>query len=174
MTTETATDRLAGTWVLNPVHSSLDFAVKAAVVNFRAGFGEIDAKIEDGRLTGSAKASSIIVKNDDFYGHLLAPDFLHAEAHPEITFESDSITVDGDDVTLDGTLTLAGKTNPLHAAGTIAGPLEAAHGTNLGLTLEATFDRTAFGIEYNNDFPDGGKVYDDDVTLTVELEFVPR
>lgn len=171
MSTKTDQDRLAGTWSLVPVHSSVDFAVEFTVINFRAGFGDIDAKLENGKLSGSAKAASIVVKDDNFLGHLLTDEFLDAEANPEITFESDSITVDGDKVTLDGNLTIAGKTHPFHATGTIGGPLEGSQGPQLGLTLEGTFDRSAYGIVFNGELPDGSKALSNDVTLRAELEF---
>lgn len=164
-------DRLAGSWNLTPVHSSVDFSVKSSVVRFRAGFDEIEAKLEDGKLSGSGKASSISVKSGDFHGHLQTDEFLAAENNPEIKFEADSIDVNGDDVTVEGTLTLAGKTQPLRATGTIAGPVEGGYGPQLGLSLEATFDRTAFGIEYNTELPDGSKSLSNDVTVTAELEF---
>lgn len=172
MSTEVAQDRLAGTWNYAPVHSSAEFSVKYLVANFRGRFNELEAKLEDGKLSGTVQVNSISVKDEQLVGHLLAPDFFDAEANPTLTFESDSLEIDGDDVTLAGKLTVKGNTRPITATGTVAGPTEGAFGeTRLGFTLETTIDRTEYGLEWNADLPAGGKALSNDVKLTVELEF---
>jgi polyisoprenoid-binding protein YceI len=166
------TERLAGTWNFAPVHSSADFSVKYLVAKFRGDFSELDATLADGQLTGSAKVSSIQVKDQNLIGHLMAPDFFDAEQFPEITFSSTTLDVQGDDVTLDGELTMKGVTKPIQATGKLEGPTEDFMGnTRLGFTLETTIDRNDFGVSWNADLPKGGKALGDEVTLTVELEF---
>lgn len=173
MSTDVAQDRLAGTWNFSPVHSSAEFSVKYLVASFRGLFNELDAKLEDGKLSGSVKVDSVSVKDENLIGHLLAPDFFDAEAYPEITFESDSLTLDGDTAVLDGKLTIKGKTQPLHVVGEVAGPTEGAMGeTRLGFSFETKIDRTAFGLDWNADLPAGGKAMSNDVKLSVELEFL--
>ena len=55
--------------------------------------------------------------------------------------------------------------------GTIAGPVADPYGgERLGLTLETTIDRSAFGIEWNAPLPGGGLAVSNDVTLLAELE----
>jgi polyisoprenoid-binding protein YceI len=166
------TDRLAGTWNFAPVHSSADFSVKYLVAQFRGSFQELDAKLQDGVLTGSAKVASIKVKDENLTGHLMAPDFFDAEQFPEISFKSTILDIQGDQLTLDGELTLKGVTKPVKATGTVAGPTEDFMGnTRLGFTLETKINRTDFGVSWNADLPKGGKALGDEVTLTVELEF---
>ena len=171
--TQVAQDRLAGSWNFSAVHSSAEFSVKYLVASFRGRFNEVDAKLENGKLTGSVKADSVSVKDENLIGHLLAPDFFDAESYPEITFESDSLEVDGDQAVIDGSLTIKGKSNPIHVTGDVAGPVVGAHGeTRLGFTFETTIDRTAYGLDWNADLPAGGKALSNDVKLTVELEFI--
>ena len=173
MSVTTAQDRLAGNWQFNPVHSSADFSVKYLVAKFRGSFEELDATLVDGVLSGSAKIASINVKQENLVGHLMAPDFFDAEQYPEISFTSNSIDANGDDVTVDGELTLKGVTKPIHATGTLEGPTEDFMGnTRLGFTLETTIDRTEFGVNFAGSLPGGQPVVANDVTLTVELEFV--
>ncbi len=88
MSTPAIQDRLAGAWNFSPVHSSADFSIKYLVAKFRARFEELDAKLEDGVLTGSVKVASIDLKDENFEGHLMTADFFDAEQHPEITFRS--------------------------------------------------------------------------------------
>lgn len=173
MATQTGQDRLSGNWNFNPTHSSVEFAVKYLVASFRGRFDQVDAKLEDGRLSGSAKVDSISVKDENLIGHLLSPDFFDAESHPELTFESESLQIDGDSATIDGKLTIKGNTNPIQATGDVAGPTVGAHGeTRLGFTFETTIDRTAYGLDWNADLPAGGKALSNDVKLTIELEFL--
>jgi polyisoprenoid-binding protein YceI len=102
----------------------------------------------------------------------MAPDFFDAEQYPEISFRSSSISGEGDDVTVDGELTLKGVTKPIHATGRLEGPAQDFMGnTRLGFTLEATIDRTEYGVSWNAELPSGGKALSDEVTLQVELEF---
>ncbi len=57
--------------------------------------------------------------------------------------------------------------------GTIAGPVSDPYGNErLGLTLETTIDRTAFGIAFNAPLPGGGFAISNDVKLIAELELV--
>jgi polyisoprenoid-binding protein YceI len=168
----TVQDRLAGSWQFAAVHSSADFSVKYLVAKFRGTFEELDAKLEDGVLTGSAKVASINVKDSNLIGHLQSPDFFDAENYPEISFKSTIVDIDGDSLNLDGGLTLKGVTKPVHATGTVEGPTEDFMGnTRLGFTLETKINRTDFGLNWNADLPKGGKALSDEVTLTVELEF---
>lgn len=171
-TTDTATDRLAGTWNFAAVHSSADFAVKYLVATFRGSFEDLNAELVDGKLSGSVKVASIKVKDENLTAHLLAPDFFDAEQYPEITFASSSIALDGDTAQIEGELTIKGTTKPLSATGTVNGPTEDFMGnTRLGFTFETVIDRAAFGVDWNADLPKGGKALSNDVTLTVELEF---
>ena len=166
------TERLAGTWNFAGVHSSADFAVKYLVASFRGSFEQLDATLQDGVLSGTAKVASIKVKDPSLTGHLMAPDFFDAEQFPEISFSSSELDVQGEDLTLTGELTLKGVTKPITAKGRLEGPTEDFMGnTRLGFALETTINRTDFGVSWNADLPKGGKALGDEVTLTVELEF---
>jgi polyisoprenoid-binding protein YceI len=164
---------MAGHWTLSPTHSSAEFSIKYLVARFRGSFGTLRASLQDGVLDGAAEVASISVKDPNLIGHLLSPEFFDAEQHPEIAFRSTSIEVQGDRVELDGELTIKGTTHPIHATGTIAGPTDDFMGnTKIGLALETTIDRTQFGLNWNADLPRGGKALSDQVSLSVELEFV--
>jgi polyisoprenoid-binding protein YceI len=173
MATDLTQDRLTGAWNFVPVHSSAGFAVKYLVASFRGRFEDVDAQLVDGQIKGSVKVASVSVKDENLVGHLQAPDFFDAERHPDISFSSDTLAIDGDRVELDGQLTMKGITKPIHATGTVNGPTEDFAGnTRLGFALETTLDRTEFGLNWNADLPKGGRALSDEVTLTVELEFI--
>ncbi|MFZ0089494.1 MAG: YceI family protein [Solirubrobacteraceae bacterium] len=172
MSVGTVPERIAGNWQFSAVHSSVEFSVQYLVAKFRGSFGEVNATLVDGVLTGTAQVGSVSVKDPNLTGHLQSPDFFDAEQFPEITFTSEILGIDGDTLTLDGQLTLKGVTKPVHAVGTVAGPTDDFMGnTRLGFTVETTINRTDFGVNWNADLPTGGKALSDEVTLTAELEF---
>jgi len=161
----------AGTWKLDPVHSSIGFSVKHVVGTFRGGFDSFDVTLDAQGLQGTTQVSSIDIDEPNLSGHLLSPDFFDAERYPELTFRSKAIAVEGDAVTIDGELTLKGVTKPVTISGTVSGPVEHLDGSSrLGLELETVVDRRDYGLEWNAPLPTGGFVLGNDVKLTAELE----
>jgi polyisoprenoid-binding protein YceI len=163
-----------GTWGLDPVHSSIGFAVSySGIGTFRGTFDEFDAKLVDGRLEGIAKVASVRVDDENLTGHLQSPDFFDAEQHPELHFASRTIERNGDRVSIQGDLTLRGVTHPVEITGTVSGPLENAYGQQrLGFDLETTVDRQEYGFTWNMELPGGGQALGDDVTITANLALV--
>ena len=176
--TATVTTRLpAGTWKVDPTHSSATFAVKhMAVGTFRGGFENLDAALvvsDDGAATlqGTVRADSITVKDENLRAHLGSPDFFDIERHPELSFRSDSLQPTDDGLLVEGELTIKGNTHPLQAQGSVSGPSVGLDGSQrLGLTLETTVDRTLYGLNWNAPLPKGGFALANDVKLIVELE----
>jgi polyisoprenoid-binding protein YceI len=175
----TQTEQLipVGTWKADPVHTTISFSLKHLVVaTFRGKFTEFEATLVGGdqpKLTGVVHAKSIVVQDENQQAHLQSPDFFDVERHPDLHFETTSIRREGDKLTAEGELTIKGVTKPVTVTGTIAGPAGDPYGgERLGLTLETTIDRTAFGIDFNIPLPDGGVAIGNDVTISAELEFV--
>jgi len=173
---ETTTAIANGTWSVDPVHSSVGFAVKhLAVGTFRGGFDEFDAQLVDGALKGVAKVPSVRVQDEKLNAHLQSPDFFDAERFPEIAFSSGPLRIDGDAVVADGELELRGIKQPVQLKGTITGPAADPYGNErLGLELEATVDRTLFGVNWNQELPIGGQAVGNEVKLTAALELVKK
>jgi len=166
-----------GTFKSDPVHSTVAFAVKHHVVaTFRGKFADFEATLvggEEPKLEGVVKAASIVVEDENLYGHLQSPDFFDVERFPELRFESSTIRRDGDAFVADAELTVKGVTKPVSVTGTIAGLItDPFGGQRLGLSLETTIDRSAFGIEWNTPLPGGGFAVSNDVALLAELELV--
>jgi polyisoprenoid-binding protein YceI len=177
-TTDAATRLPVGTWQLDPTHSSASFAVRhMGVATFRSRFDELDATLtvpEDGaaELVGTVQADSLVVKDENFQAHLRAPDFFDTERFPELRFVSTAIRRDGAELVLDGELTIKDQTQPVQARGAITDPAETLGGAvKIGITLQTTVDRTAFGLNWNAPLPKGGMALANDVTLELELEF---
>jgi polyisoprenoid-binding protein YceI len=173
-TTAHTTGIPTGTWVLDPVHSTIGFAVRySGVGTFRGTFEDFDAKLVDGRLEGVARVASVKVDDESLAGHLQSPDFFDAEQYPELRFVARSIEREGDRVSVDGDLTLRGVTKPVEISGTVTGPLENAYGQQrLGFDLEATVNRQDYGITWNMELPGGGQALADDVLITANVALV--
>jgi polyisoprenoid-binding protein YceI len=94
-TTETRQALPAGTWNVDPVHSTVGFAVNYIVGTFNGSFSPVDVKLEvseDGeRLTGSAPVAGVKVQDENLEAHLQSPDFFDAERAPRITYESTAV-----------------------------------------------------------------------------------
>jgi polyisoprenoid-binding protein YceI len=177
ITTDTRQALPAGTWQLDPVHSTIGFEVDYMGGAFRGQFGEVDAKLEaDGDrpvLTGSAKVASVDIKDENFSAHLQSPDFFDAERYPELSFESGEVERAGDQVTARGGITIKGVEKPVELTGTLGEPITDPYGRErFSLKLETTIDRTDFGVDWNVPLPDGKPALADEVKLQAELYFV--
>lgn len=164
----------AGTWRLDPVHSSVGFAVKHMVVaTFRGGFRAFDVTLDEDGIQGTVDVASVDVDEPNLNGHLQSPEFFDAERHPQLVFRSGAIRVDGDAIEIDGELTVKGVTRPVLVTGTLGGPVEGLNGVRrLGLELQTVVDRGAFGLDWNAPLPSGGFAVGNEVTLRAELELV--
>jgi polyisoprenoid-binding protein YceI len=150
------------------------------VGTFRGTFSPFDASLtvaEDGTttLSGSAPVSGVTVQGENLTAHLQSPDFFDAEQSPELTFESTSFDVEGSAVAVRGNLTIKGASLPVELTGTVSGPIvDGYERQRLGLVLETTIDRTAFGILWQNPLPSGEPSLANEVELTAELFLIKQ
>jgi polyisoprenoid-binding protein YceI len=171
--TEGRTALPAGTWVLDPVHSTIGFELPYLGGTFRGHFTDVDAKLAAESLTGAARVASVDVKDENLAAHLQSPEFFDVERHPELTFASGSIDRVGDELKVDGEITIRGTAKPVELVGTIAGPITDGYGRErVNVTLETTVDRTAFGLNWNMPLPNGQPALQNEVKLVAELYFV--
>jgi polyisoprenoid-binding protein YceI len=167
-------DLPAGTWTLDPVHSSVGFSVKHMLVaNFRGGFGTFDVTLDADGLRGTVDVGTVEVSEPNLNGHLLSPDFFDVERYPQISFRSTGISLGGETIDVDGELTIKGVTEPVTISGTLSGPVTGPDGSQrIGLELDTVVDRTAFGLNWNAPLPSGGFALGNEVKLRAELELV--
>jgi polyisoprenoid-binding protein YceI len=174
MSTTTIEQVPAGTYSLDPVHSTFGFAIKHnGISTFRGQFERVEARLEDGVLTGIAQVDSVKTAIPDLKQHLLSPDFFNASETPTVEFRSTDIRIaDDGDVEVDGELMIRGVMKPVTAKGSVA------HGENVtgaevvGFDLEADIDRRDYGLAWQAQLPSGGDVLAWDVVLEVHLELV--
>jgi polyisoprenoid-binding protein YceI len=179
MATQTIKQEIAaGAYVVDPIHSSIGFAViHNGVSTFRSGFRSYDARLTGGdapRLEGSVEVAGIDIDEEQLKGHLLSPDFFDAERYPRLRFSSTELSVEDDGtLRLRGELEIKGEKREVEASGRFA-ELGADLGGNarVGLSLEASVDRRSFGLDWNAELPSGGEVLNYQVSIAVELELL--
>jgi polyisoprenoid-binding protein YceI len=116
VSTRTATLVPAGTWEVDPAHSSVEFSVKhMGIANVRGRFTQFEGAVEIGDTVSSSTAhgsvtlASIDTNDEQRDGHLRSADFLDVESFPEITFESSRVEpIDDDSTRVFGNLTMHG------------------------------------------------------------------
>jgi polyisoprenoid-binding protein YceI len=165
-TIESTTVAPAGSWSADPVHSNVSFEIAYAGTNtFRGGFRNYTVTVEDGVLEGTAQVASVDVKDEQLNGHLQTPDFFDAERFPAISFRTSDLER--------GELTIKGVTRPVAISASVSEPNVDPFGRErVGITLEATVDRNAFGVSWNAPNQGGGNYLGDDVTIKAELALV--
>ena len=179
MNTQTVKQEIpAGTYAVDPIHSSITFSVTHnGVATFRSGFAGYDARLSGGdapRLEGSVDVASIEIDEEQLKGHLLSPDFFDATRYPQLRFESNELRVEDDgSVRVRGELEIRGEVREVEASGKF-GQLgeDLAGNARVGLSLTAAVDRRNFGLDWNAELPSGGEVLDYEVNIAVELELV--
>jgi len=180
MTTTSPARIAAGTYQLDPMHSSAAFKVQHfGLAWLRGSFAELELQAtgsEDGafELVGSTPVASIAFSNEQLHGHLMSPDFFDAQLHPRISFASTRVELDADGTArVAGDLSIKGTTLPVELTGSWAGPVEGLGGdTRIGLELAGEIDRDAFGVSWSATLPTGQAVVAKGVKLEGSFELV--
>ncbi len=180
MTTLNALPLLAaGTWTIDPVHSSVGFSVRHLMVSkVRGEFTEFSGAVvvaEDGTPSVSAEIAveSIDTRNDQRDAHIRSADFFDAEQFPKATFVSTSVDADGDDYVVHGDFTLKGITRPVDLKLDFNGVNPGmGQGPVAGFEATTVINRKDFGVDIEMPLETGGTVVGDKITITLEIEAV--
>jgi polyisoprenoid-binding protein YceI len=177
MTTAAATGLTAGTWAIDPVHSSISFSVRHLVVSkVRGTFGSFSGAItvaEDGTpaVTAEIEVDSLHTGNEQREAHLKSADFFDVEKFPTAGFRSTGVQAKGDAYVLDGEFTLKGITKPISLALEFNGVNPGmGQGEVAGFEASVVLNRKDFGIDIDMPLETGGAVVGDKVTVTLEIE----
>jgi polyisoprenoid-binding protein YceI len=167
-----------GTYSVDPVHSSINFAVvHNGVSTFRSGFRGYEARLEGGaepKLTGAVDVDSVDIGEEMLKGHLLSPEFFDADRYPRLAFSSTELDLaESGALRLRGELEIRGQVHEVEARGRLVGlGADLAGSARIGLSLQASVDRRSFGLDWQAELPSGGQVLDYEVEIAVELELV--
>jgi polyisoprenoid-binding protein YceI len=178
----------AGTYALDPYHASLIFKVNhLGFSNYTARFTGFDATLElDPADPGAAELTATVdpasVETDfsdpedlDFNSVIAGPEFLDAEAFPQMSYRSTAVTLTGPNTaTIDGELTLHGVTAPVALEATFNGGwagIPQDPNARIGFSVHGTLMRSAFGVDYGVPEPGSNMGVGDAVEVIIEAEF---
>jgi len=169
-------------WNLDKSHSEAQFSVRHLMIsNVRGHFTDLagtlkydPAHIEQSAVSVAIQTASIDTRDPNRDAHLKNPDFFEVENYPEITFSSTAWQHKNDDELLvKGNLTMHGVTREVvltvEATPEIKDPWGA---TRVGFTGKTKINRKDFGLGWNAALETGGVVVGEEVSITLEAEFV--
>ena len=167
----------AGTWAIDPVHSSINFSVRHLMVGKIHGrFDQFSGAItvtEDGTpsVTAEIDVNSVDTGNEQREAHIKAADFFDVAQFPIATFVSTAVRADGDDYVLDGDFTLKGVTRPVALTLVFNGVNPGmGRGEVAGFDASVVLSRKDFGVGAELPLDGGGTMVGDKVTITLALE----
>jgi polyisoprenoid-binding protein YceI len=173
---------VAGTWVIDPVHSEVSFTVRHMMVSkVRGRFDKFEGTIvtaEDplaSTVTAAIDLDSINTNQEQRDAHIRSADFFEVEKYPTMTFTSTALKASEEGYILEGDLTLKGvtKTVAFNLEVNGIGP-DAYGGTRIGFSAETQIHRSDFGVNFNGPIPGvpGGVAVSENVTINLEIEGV--
>ena len=172
-------------WKIDPAHSAAEFKVRHMMISnvkgsLRGIKGSLvldEANTENSSVRASIDVSTISTGDDQRDGHLKSADFFDAAKYPEMTFNSTEVKRSGDgEYKVTGQLTMHGVTKlvtfDVEGPGT---PGKDPWGnTRIGLSATAKINRKDFGLNWNSALETGGVLVGEDVTLTLDVQFVKQ
>ena len=170
-------------WKFDTVHSSLNFWVRHLMVSrvhgrFTQWTGSLafDPEApEKSKVEVQIEAASVDTREPQRDAHLRSPDFFEVEKFPTLSFHSTRVTPTGDgELAVTGNLMIHGVTRQVVFA--VAGPTRPARDpwgtTRVGLSATTKINRKDYGLIWNAALETGGILVGDEVTITLDVQFV--
>jgi polyisoprenoid-binding protein YceI len=171
------------TWNIDPVHSVAEFKVKHMMIsNVKGQFTRVkgvltlnEADLSQSQVQASIDAASINTRDEQRDGHLKSADFFDVEKFPALAFKSTRVSPAGDgELAVTGDLTIHGVTRSV--VFNVEGPTGAGKDPwgNLrrGLSATTKINRKDFGLTWNAALETGGILVGDDITITLDVQFI--
>ena len=171
----------AGTWKVDPAHSSVGFEVKHMMIStVRGHFSSFDGRLgaeedpERSQVTGWVDVASINTGSPDRDAHLRSPDFFDADRYPEIRFASTRVAhVEGGTYNVWGDLTIKDVTREVQITATVEGAGQDPWGTErVGIAIRGEIDRTEFGLRWQQKLATGGLLVGENVRVLADVSAV--
>ena len=171
------------TWNIDTAHSVAEFKVKHMMIaNVKGQFPKVSGvlTLDESDLTRShvdavIEAASIETRDAQRDTHLKSEDFLHVEKFPTLTFKSTRISLVRDgELAVEGDLTIRGVTRKVVFS--VDGPTPPTKdpwgNTRVAVSATTKINRKDYGLTWNAALETGGILVGDEVTITLDVEFV--
>ena len=183
MSTPAAPQTTTSTWKIDPVHSGAEFKVKHMMIsNVKGQFTAVtgvatldEADVTKSRIEATIDAASVNTRDVQRDAHLKSADFFDVEKFPTLSFKSKRVArAGGDELAVTGDLTIHGVTREVTFD--VEGPTLPAKdpwgNTRVGVSATTKISRKDYGLTWNAGLETGGFLVGDDVTVTLDVEFV--
>ncbi|HUB28816.1 MAG TPA: YceI family protein [Terracidiphilus sp.] len=183
MTATTATPSALTTWNIDPAHSSAEFKVKHMMIsNVKGKFSGItgvlklhDEDCAESFVEATIPVATVSTGDPQRDSHLQGAEFFEAEKFPTFTFRSTHVVRHAPgEHKVTGELTLHGVTRPVVFE--VEGPSEPGKdpwgNLRIGLSATAKINRKDFGLSWNAALETGGVLVGEDVTITLDIQFI--
>jgi len=183
MSTLTSVKTPTTTWNIDPIHSVAEFKVKHMMIsNVKGHFPKVtgtlsldESDLANSRVEASIETASIETRDPQRDTHLKSADFFDVEKFPTISFKSTSVRIVKDDkLAVEGDLTIRGVTRKVLFS--VEGPTPAAKdpwgNTRVAVSASTKINRKDFGLTWNAALETGGILVGEEVTITLDIQFV--
>ena len=182
----TAVQTAAGrsTWAIDPVHSSVEFAVRHLMITtvkgrFTGVAGSVVLDSENPAKSSAditVDAATIDTREGQRDAHLRSADFFDVEKFPALTFRSSAVhDYSGEEFKLVGDLTIHGVTREVTLDVTAEGQSKDPWGgERAGYTATTKIKRSDFGLTWNQLLETGGLAVSDEVKITLDVQLVKQ
>lgn len=166
-------------WVVDPVHSQIDFRVRHLVGRVRGTFtdwyGIIVTKDRDwthGTVNVSAQTASLSTGNAYRDADLRSARFFAVDSFPSLTFEGTGIVATDSTVEIGGILTIKGRARHVVLTGQFRGiAVDADRHPRIAFDASTVVDRRDYGMIWN-EWLAAGPVIGNEVEITIAIEAV--
>lgn len=171
------------TWNIDPAHTVAEFKVKHMMIsNVKGQFANVTGVLTldesdptNSHAEASIEAASIETRDAQRDTHLKSADFFDVENFPTLSFKSSRIhLVRNGELGVEGDLTIRGVTRKVLFS--VEGPTPPAKdpwgNTRVAVSATTKINRKDFGLTWNAALETGGILVGDEVTITLDVEFV--
>jgi polyisoprenoid-binding protein YceI len=177
--TPVATAPAESKWVVDMVHSQVDFRVRHLIGHVRGTFTKWyavlvtkDGDWKLGSVDVSVETASLATGNSYRDDDLRSDRFFASHRFPKMTFQGTGFAVSDSTVDVNGILTIRGHSKPIVLSGRYAGIAKDAEGhERIAFEASGKVDRRDFGITYNQSVG-GADLVGNEVEITVAIEAV--
>jgi polyisoprenoid-binding protein YceI len=184
MSTLTAAPAIT-TWNVDSTHSVVEFKVKHMMIsNMKGQFTSVtgtlsldEADLTQSTVEAAIEIASIHTRDEGRDAHLKGADFFDAEQFPAMQLKSTHIALKSDgELVVTGDLTIKGVTRSVQFAveGPTPGTKDPWGNTRIGVAASTKINRKDFGLTWNAALEAGGLMVGEDVSITLDLEFVKQ
>ena len=166
-------------WVVDMVHSQVDFRVRHLVGRVRGTFNRwyavLTTKDGDwklGTVNVAVQTASLNTGNDYRDADLRSDRFFAVQRYPKMTFEGAGFAATDSTVDVSGILTIKGRSRPVVLSGAYRGIAKDSEGhERIAFEVTGVVDRRDYGINYNETVA-GADLIGNEVEITVAIEAV--